>query len=290
MFNPGFDTTRDNTEEIGDTGDASDADAGSTEAGSTGSESSTDSSDAADATDAAETLDGDDTDTDTGEEESDAGETDEPCQFPEIPCGDVCADISSDPLHCGACEDPCAPGQDCVDHDCVSEDGRLVFLTSVALPGNELGPLSAAHQRCTELAEAAGFDGEFRAWLGVGENSPANTFTEGGPYFLVDGTIIAETTQDLFVGELLHPIDLTETGEGPTPIDSFCPDADHFAWTGIVPTGQTSPSNCGGWTTVDDNMTGIVGVPVADSVWWTYLNGCQFGCTSTELPHYCFQQ
>ncbi len=37
-------------------------------------------------------------------------------------CGDTCADLASDPMHCGACDSPCDEGVDCVDGICDSPE------------------------------------------------------------------------------------------------------------------------------------------------------------------------
>jgi hypothetical protein len=39
-------------------------------------------------------------------------------------CNGVCVDLEADPLHCGACTNPCIPGADCVNAQCVCPTGE----------------------------------------------------------------------------------------------------------------------------------------------------------------------
>ena len=88
---------------------------------------------------------------------------------------------------------------------------RTVFVTSQTYEG-DLGGLNGADVLCQGLADAAGLEGTFMAWLSDPTNSPSTRFGRLGSFELVDGTSIANDWEDLTDGSLSTPINQTEEG------------------------------------------------------------------------------
>jgi hypothetical protein len=55
-----------------------------------------------------------------------------------IECSGACADLSTDPKHCGACGNPCGTGSSCIDGQCQCGD------TAISL-ANEVQPIFTAN-------------------------------------------------------------------------------------------------------------------------------------------------
>ncbi|MCA9689856.1 MAG: DUF4215 domain-containing protein, partial [Myxococcales bacterium] len=110
----------------------------------------------------------------------------------------------------------CDGADDCNDA-CIRD--RVVFVTSETQTGlfsvNDAG-LAAADSFCRSRALGAGFDvqeHDFWAWMSDSETSPAQRFHRSpGRYVRMDGTVIAESWDDLTDGELLAPLEITEKG------------------------------------------------------------------------------
>ncbi len=174
-------------------------------------------------------------DCDEGDANSDSGECTTSCQL--AFCGDglvhagveQCDDSGASPRCDGDCTnvvcgdgvvnslagEDCEPGlggQGCT-LDC--QAARWVFVSSDTSNGDFNG-LEGADNFCQELADDAGLEGVFLAWLS-GEGGPAARFSISSlPYVLVDGTLVAVGWSGLSSGALLHPIDQTELGDTPT--------------------------------------------------------------------------
>ena len=131
---------------------------------------------------------------------------------------------------------------------------------------------------CQRLANAAGHQGRFLAWLSDDSTSPLTRFTQSDhPYRLIDGTVIADDFADLTDGQLAAPIALDEYGVADTnPADD--------PWTGTLTSGAAAADHCNGWT---DSGNGLTGNPAATTSAWTesLLKVCG---QSHRL--YCFQQ
>lgn len=90
---------------------------------------------------------------------------------------------------------------------------KLVFVTSAEFTGN-LGGLSGADAICQEAADAAGLDGVFQAWLSDSVDTPSTRWKtlSLGPYFLLDGGVVAASFGDLVDGTINAEINVTEAG------------------------------------------------------------------------------
>jgi hypothetical protein len=139
----------------------------------------------------------------------------------------------------------------CVGDRC-GKDVRHVFATSQAFVGGELGGLSGADDMCRTLAINAGLVGSYFSWLSDDTGAPATRFTkDGGPYTLVDGTVVANNWTDLTAGMLRHPIDLNEMGgppaQSPDLVTSFAVWTNTKA-TGVISTIYPGGGSCGQWS------------------------------------------
>ena len=107
----------------------------------------------------------------------------------------------------------CSGNNSCQQGKCGSFP-RTIFTTSKTFNGN-LGGLAGADAKCREAASAAGLKGTFKAWLAL-EDEPLHErlSTEGGPYRLVDGTLVSPNFFELVSGPV-HAIDQDEYGEEP---------------------------------------------------------------------------
>jgi hypothetical protein len=129
---------------------------------------------------------------------------------------------------------------------------RLVFVTSTTFTGAEVGGgfgAEGADMHCQRLANAAGHQGRYLAWISDDTSSPRTRFTPSEyPYRRIDGTVIANDFTDLTDGSLLLPSFSTSTvsrramlqmapGRGPRPLAK---PAQTTAETGRV-RGQDSP-------------------------------------------------
>lgn len=103
---------------------------------------------------------------------------------------------------------------------------KLAFVTSKIFTA-ALGGLAGADTKCQALATAAQRSGTFKAWLSDASGSPVTRFSAGckagGPFVLVDGTVIAKDWAGLTSGSLLKPLALTEFGT-PPPAGNACQD------------------------------------------------------------------
>ena len=172
---------------------------------------------------------------------------------------------------------------------------KVVFTTSTLYTGN-LGGLGGADDICQAHADGAGLNGTFKAWLSTGSVSARDRLTHhGGPYRLVDGTIIALEWADLVDGQLSHAIDRTEWG-GLPPQGSACDGLPFYGgpvWSDTTSLGVVYDPDyaCDDWTSTSANTASL---GAFDTV--TFWSGaCSWGfekppvCTGTAAL-FCFEQ
>ena len=124
------------------------------------------------------------------------------------------------------------------DPDC-ADANKTVFVTSQVYQG-DLGGMEGANAKCKACAEAAGLNGNYRAWISTRPTEcPDQTFTKwDGAYVLVDDTMMLATSwTDLADGMLLNPIDTDEYGN--KVIGSY-------VWTSTDPNGGLLSGHSGG--------------------------------------------
>jgi hypothetical protein len=169
---------------------------------------------------------------------------------------------------------------------------RYVFVSSTAFEAGTLGGLDGADSKCQALASTAGLRGTYRAWLSDRTGSPSTRFLRGGgPFLLVDGSLVAESWDVLTSGTLRHAIDLDESGGPPPPNPGHtCGWAEFIsmAFTGTSPDGSPLPGDgtCSNWS--DPNAIGPTCGLVSSQSQWS-LVGSGGPCTQSAAI-YCFEQ
>jgi hypothetical protein len=171
-----------------------------------------------------------------------------------------------------------------------------VFVSSQTYNGN-LGGLAGADEKCQDLADAAGLDGAYAAWLSDGSTNAASRLTPSGiPYELVNETLVANNFADLIDGSLVAPINRDENGvllsarawTGTAPTGTACYRGNNGVCTSTVPgmdSGVTR-SLCSNWTTAVPQDQSVTGVAQVDGRWT--LEGDR-ACTDQERL-YCIEQ
>lgn len=156
---------------------------------------------------------------------------------------------------------------------------QRVFVTAQAFNAN-LGGVDGADARCQAAAEAASLGGQWRAWLSVGTNDAATRLPQSVlPYYLLDGTKIADDWADLTDGNIDAPIDIDENGDEQQVI----------AWTNTLTNGTTrhlaDADTCSGFTRSSGTRAAYGRAPSNDAIWtaWDH-QACNM---SANL--YCFE-
>jgi hypothetical protein len=175
-------------------------------------------------------------------------------------------------------------GLNCVAHEvwdggnCVA--GRKVFATAGRYSGDLDGRLGA-DDICQTHAAAAGLSGEFRAWLGIDDDSdPQSLFAASVlNYRLVNGDVVANSWSDLTNGDLTHAIDRNEIGQS----------VDAPIWTQTNAAGAyvAGSGNCAGFTSTTG--VGMVGVSTSTTATW-FDSSANQSCASATAGLYCIEQ
>ncbi len=253
---------------------------------------------------------------DEGEANSDSGACTLDCQL--AACGDglVHAGVEEcdDSGASSECDEDCTAvvcgdgvvntlaGEDCefgVDGQACTlgcEAARWIFVSSKTNNGDFNG-LGGADEFCQDLADDAGLEGEFLAWLSGG-GGPAQRFSISSlPYVLVDGTVVAVGWVGLSSGELVHAIDQTEFGEEPTLTEALFFNCAYPGYNGgifpavftnVTADGSTQGNNdCGGWSSIEGY--GRFGIWAATDNRWTSWCQTLGGCASSSHV-YCVEQ
>jgi len=169
-------------------------------------------------------------------------------------------------------------------------DGNLAFLSSsrgsgdlstwlLAAPGTS--GIEAGDSICRALAGSRGFDNphRFKAWLSDDEVEAVERFEFDGPWYRVDGALVARNKAELASGNLVTPLNQTDFG--------FYASSNFGTWTGTLAGGDAGSDNCGNWTSTDG--TGVSGAQVWVDGQWTQRSGqSSIICT---LPYhiYCLE-
>jgi hypothetical protein len=165
------------------------------------------------------------------------------------------------------------------------DQAKQVFVTSESYTGVEIGGLVGADAKCQSLARAAGIDGVYQAWLSDGTMAPVDRMTKGGPYVLVDGSLVADDWAALVSGAIAHPINITELGE---PLISAFICTGGEVWTNTQFDGtRRSTSSCNDWSASEG--VSFVGDSDDTDVSWTESQCINVTCAAA-LPLYCFEQ
>jgi hypothetical protein len=173
---------------------------------------------------------------------------------------------------------------------------KLAFVTSQRYDGDILSHaindypncagvtsgLDAADCICQELADSAGLDGLYAAWLSDGTDSPDTRFIKSfsEPYFNTAGKRIADDWTDLTDGSLYNPINRTETNGGVAGKPYSNVDEDG--------TAKNVSGSCNKWESNSASFDGNLGEKGATTADWSD-NGQHTVCSADE-PFYCFEQ
>jgi hypothetical protein len=163
---------------------------------------------------------------------------------------------------------------------------KRVFVTSKAWTAN-LGGLAGADGKCQTLAGTAKLSGIYKAWISTAGNPIKDRASHGDfDYALITGQIVARGWKELTSGNLLHPIDVTESGGSPPTVGS-CDVGTSVVWTDTAADGSEKGYDCGAWTYESTTIVGRVGLPSAVSSNWT--DSCGRVCAMTASL-YCMEQ
>lgn len=183
------------------------------------------------------------------------------------------------------CEDGNMMGNDGCEPNC-QKTVKYVFVTSNAYKGN-LGGLKGANDACIAAAKTAGLVGiPFVAWLSDSQQSPKDFIIKSPfPYVNLKKQMVAKDGVAFFSGQLMLPIDLTETG-GKPPVTDGC--AMYGVHTNTTYDGKPVSliDHCGNWYSSAGATTW--GVATEKNAMWT--NGCTADLCGVPAPIYCVQQ
>lgn len=159
-----------------------------------------------------------------------------------------------------------------------ADAGPLKAFVSSETPTGNLGGVAGADALCNKLAQAAGLQGTFVAWVSTAQVDAIDRITSAGPWQRVDGQVVAQTKAQLATGQLTTPLRLDEKGKQP-PVD------EDRVWTATSGNGTyVGGSDCGGWT---GSGNGRVGEAEHSGSNWTSL--VDEACTEVNRV-YCFQK
>lgn len=130
---------------------------------------------------------------------------------------------------------------------------KVMFLTSDHYSGGEIGGTSGGNEKCQGLADDAGLDGEFRAWLGTSEQDVPATFWDWAkvPYVNVNGDVLISSKYDLCEHEWVL---LDETGAAHPGSSEMLGNNSIWAWWMHDWLGLDTDT-CAGWSKADSHGT-----------------------------------
>lgn len=195
---------------------------------------------------------------------------------PVIGCGDgVVAPLEQ-------CDDGNTSAGDGCDPDCQFEY-LLVFVTSEAYSGQEMGGALGGDAKCKKLADAQpGLTGRsFAAWLSTGlMDAEERIGATARPYRLTDKkTQVADNTGDLLDGSLDAAISRDE--KGAVAIGSS------QVWTGTTSLGLAAANHCSGWSQAGMGAMGMTGDRTLVNGGWT--EATDLLCNELQ-PIYCVEK
>lgn len=195
------------------------------------------------------------------------------CEF--ASCGD--GFIQSGVEECDG-ESDCGPG-------CYRD--RYVFATANTFRGNfDEGIGDTGIERADWLcrawahAEQLHIDSDYRAWLSDDTSTPAERFFHSpGRYIFPDGTVFANSWDELIAGNITEPPDWTETMGKPM---------NGTIWSNTLANGTlaTDTEHCNQWTSNNEGVGRIGGASLPNGQWSDYFT---IPCDA-ENHLYCFEQ
>ncbi len=166
---------------------------------------------------------------------------------------------------------------------------RIVFVTAETWDGDFKGAgenpgiQGGADSICRSRALTAGFkgDSDYLAWLSDETTSPAQRFYRSpGRYVLRDGTVVANSWDDLTDGSLQNPINMTEDFGEPSV---------SIVWSNTAADGTlASEQTCNSWSSLEVEVKSRAGGTTQTDARWTNEE-LVLACAS-EFHIYCFEQ
>lgn len=189
-------------------------------------------------------------------------------------------------------------GEECDDGNAIPSDGCSsccqretlhVFVSSQTFPITFGGSFDA-DVRCMIAAENAGLMGDSAnhfAWLGI-DGFPMWGYVGvvPRPYVLLDGTVVAHSSEELFSGNILAPINVTEFGDKLLDASDPCANSSLRVWTGLSADGTAiAERTCDDWSSASG--MGRFGSASAKDERWTDC-GSDMPCDA-PAHLYCFE-
>ncbi len=215
-----------------------------------------------------------------------------------VVCDATCSSIPGLTSYCGDGATDIGNAEVCDDGNLIDTDGcsntcnlvaKRVFTTSQTTTAG-FGGLAGGDLHCQTLANAASLPGTYKAWISDSTGSPSTRFTRGGPYQLVDGTLIANDWADLTDGSIANPINLTESSGTPPDGNSNCGDP-RVVWSNTLFDGTLlGNGHCADWTggNGDSEWSRWDLSNQEWSAWCTPTSGAT--CNNWVANLYCFEQ
>ncbi len=155
----------------------------------------------------------------------------------------------------------------------------------------DFGGIEGADVRCQAAADSAGLEGTFLAWLSAGSTAQVvDRFSlDGGPFVLVDGTVLAEDWEDLTDGSVMTPILMDASGLTYAP--TALPEQYVITHTHQDGTSMGGLQPCGGFTADSAIEAGWGNAGASDESWT--VSGDRWQCDSASgggPSLYCFEQ
>lgn len=163
---------------------------------------------------------------------------------------------------------------------------KRIFVTSSGFTGN-LGGLNGADSICQGLANQAGLNGFFKAWLSDSTTDAVDRINgSDSGYVNFNGDPVADDLADLLSGNIDNPIMYDETGESrvDTVRTGTLSDGTRFLGSG------GASQFCNDWTNagVAPDVVSLTGISSQTGRLWT--DATLRGCNNNDLFLYCVEQ
>lgn len=152
-----------------------------------------------------------------------------------------------------------------------------LFVTSRTHNGEWFNGIVTASEECQDMADNAGLSGTWKAAMSSGR-SYLKDIVPNQMWFLVDGTMVATNTDNLFNGALNAQIRMDENGNVLSLHSK--------AWTGTLSDGRGSFDTCSNWYQSGSDRLGTVGATSAMSGAWLDIG--DYPCNH-EFHWYCYR-
>jgi hypothetical protein len=164
----------------------------------------------------------------------------------------------------------------------VPTDYNYAFVSSETYVAGEIGGTVEADLKCQALADAAGLDGNYVAWLSTATGDAKSKLAGARAWVRTDGRPFVDDVTDLINGRTLFPLGVDEWGQR---LD------DVTVVTATDPTGvrysDADHGTCDDWTSTDPQLATTGGVSDTGDASWTQWDSLSIGCDAA-VHLYCF--